>query len=479
MDDFSGLVAGLDRGWRAEGDEAGFFAEGGAELHDAFADFGEHLRSEAAQDFLVRDVDDGGDEFQAVAGRRFGCEFVGETGEGALLENLQLLLGFFLVSQEGFEFFNDIARATAEVGADGGEGGFFVCNEVECRLTGDGFDATGAGGDGHLGDDFDKADFAGGADVGAAAELAAVTADIDDADELAVFVAEEREGSFGFLVELSLVGFDLGVVDDLGVDELLDLEELGVRDGFEVREIEAHAVGGLRGAGLADVGAEDFAERPMDQVRGGVMTVDGAAADHVHAERGRGVEGGKLKIKFGGNLVQVAAGFVLHAIGDREELAVDERGADIAGLAAHLRVERSLVENNKGVGVGRDDVDERRGGMGQFVSEERGRLEIDRGSALGGGDNNRFFGGGLAAFALLVHEALKFDGVDGESALGREELGHIEREAVGVVEFEGGGSVDGPCGCGFGEDGETTIERAAEALLFAADDAAHDFLALF
>ena len=53
-------------------------------------------------------------------------------------------------------------------------------------------------------------------------------ADIDDADELAVFVAEEREGSFGFLVEFSLVGFDLGVVDDLGVDELLDLEELRV-----------------------------------------------------------------------------------------------------------------------------------------------------------------------------------------------------------------------------------------------------------
>ena len=48
LDDFSGLVAGLNRGRRAEGDEAGFFAEGGAELHDAFADFGEHLRSEAA-----------------------------------------------------------------------------------------------------------------------------------------------------------------------------------------------------------------------------------------------------------------------------------------------------------------------------------------------------------------------------------------------------------------------------------------------
>jgi hypothetical protein len=61
------------------------------------------------------------------------------------------------------------------------------------------------------------------------------------------------------------------------VDELLDLEELRVRDGFEVREVEAHAVGGLRCAGLADVRAEDFAQRPVDQVRGAVVTRDRAA----------------------------------------------------------------------------------------------------------------------------------------------------------------------------------------------------------
>jgi hypothetical protein len=90
-----------------------------------------------------------------------------------------------------------------------------VRDEVEGGLAGDGLDAARAGGDRHLGDDFDEADLTRGGDVGAAAELAAVAADVDDADDLAVLVAEEGEGALGLLVEIGLVGVDAGVVDDL------------------------------------------------------------------------------------------------------------------------------------------------------------------------------------------------------------------------------------------------------------------------
>jgi hypothetical protein len=193
-----------------------------------------------------------------------------------------------------------------------------VATKVEGGLAGDGFDAARAGGDGHLGDDFDEADFAGGGNVRAAAEFAAVAADVHDADELAVFVAEEGEGALGLLVEFGLVGVDLGVVDDLGVDELLDLEELGVRDGFEVREVEAHAVGGLGCSGLADVRAEDFAERPVNQVRGTVVAVDRATRREVDGELGGGAGGERGRAL--GHFVEVAAGFILHAIGDVDEL---------------------------------------------------------------------------------------------------------------------------------------------------------------
>ena len=120
-----------------------------------------------------------------------------------------------------------------------------------------------------------------------------LVAGLGDVEEARVRVQAELEGHGVGGEAAQQLGLAYGVEDLLdlpcsggepagpagGQDELLDLEELGVRDGFEVREIEAHAVGGLRGAGLANVGAEDFAERPMDQMRGGVMTVDGAAAD--------------------------------------------------------------------------------------------------------------------------------------------------------------------------------------------------------
>jgi hypothetical protein len=96
------------------------------------------------------------------------------------------------------------------VGADGGLRAASCAwrRRAKAGLAGDGFDAARAGGDGHLGDDLDEADFAGGGNVRAAAELAAVAADVDDADELAVFVAEEGEGALGLFVEFGLVGVD-------------------------------------------------------------------------------------------------------------------------------------------------------------------------------------------------------------------------------------------------------------------------------
>jgi hypothetical protein len=56
-------------------------AEGGAELHDAVAELGEDLRAEAAENLLVGNAHDGGDEFEAVAHGGFGGEFLGYAGE--------------------------------------------------------------------------------------------------------------------------------------------------------------------------------------------------------------------------------------------------------------------------------------------------------------------------------------------------------------------------------------------------------------
>ncbi len=121
--------------------------------------------------------------------------------------------------EQGVELGHDIHRARVELGAHGPKLLVMVREQVERRLAGDGLDAAGAGGDGHLGDDLDEADLARGRHVGAAAEFAAVAADVDHADDLAVLVAEEGEGALGLLVEVGLVGFDAGVVDDLLVHQ--------------------------------------------------------------------------------------------------------------------------------------------------------------------------------------------------------------------------------------------------------------------
>jgi hypothetical protein len=53
-----------------------------------------------------------------------------------------------------------------------------------------------------------------------------------------------------------------------------------------MREVEAQALLGLGRAGLADVRAEHLAQRPVDQVRGGVVARDRAAGHRRNDELG-------------------------------------------------------------------------------------------------------------------------------------------------------------------------------------------------
>ena len=49
LHDLAGGVARLDSARRAEGNEAGFVAKCGPELHDTLTEFGQHLRAERAE----------------------------------------------------------------------------------------------------------------------------------------------------------------------------------------------------------------------------------------------------------------------------------------------------------------------------------------------------------------------------------------------------------------------------------------------
>ena len=113
-----------------------------------------------------------------------GCGGVFVDGERICIESREGFVGlgeFF----EGFGFFLFfLLLLFGKVGFGGG--------------AADGFDAADAGGDGAFGFDFEKADVFGVGDVCAAAEFHGIAvegfvaaADLDDANEVAVFVAEE------------------------------------------------------------------------------------------------------------------------------------------------------------------------------------------------------------------------------------------------------------------------------------------------
>ena len=124
----------------------------------------------------------------------FGEESAHDAGEFGVLDRIlpgfgELGVGLIEFGAERFFF-------------DGGFAGEFA-EPVPGGLAADGFDASHAGGDGSFGFDFEEADVFGVGDVGATAEFHGVAvegfvaaADLHDANEVAVFVAEELHDVF-------------------------------------------------------------------------------------------------------------------------------------------------------------------------------------------------------------------------------------------------------------------------------------------
>ena len=112
-------------------------------------------------------------------------------------------------------------------------------------IAGDGFDAPHARGHAPLGDDEERSNLAGSADVRATAQLLGESGNLDHPHDVAVLLAEERHGA---LLDRRLIRLDLGchrdVARNLVVDDRGDLVELVGGHPFERGEIETQPVGG-------------------------------------------------------------------------------------------------------------------------------------------------------------------------------------------------------------------------------------------
>ena len=129
-------------------------------------------------------------------------------------------------------------------------------------------------------------------DVRAAAQLHAEARDRHDADAVAVLLAEQRHRAGGDRVLRVLhVGLHRRVPQDLLVDDALDFERLFARDGAQVNEVEAQAIGRHERARLLDVTAEHLPERRVQQMSGRVVAAGrvAKAGDRRRQSRGRAV----------------------------------------------------------------------------------------------------------------------------------------------------------------------------------------------
>ena len=111
---------------------------------------------------------------------------------------------------------------------------------------------------------------------------------IDEMEKACHQTVEANDHLFGADDEHRLLDLrrdDARVVEDLLVDELLALLDLGRGERLEVGEVKTESVGRLVRAELADVRAEHLAQRPVHEVRRGVVTADRATAREVDVQR--------------------------------------------------------------------------------------------------------------------------------------------------------------------------------------------------
>jgi hypothetical protein len=236
------------------------------------------------------------------------------------------------------------------VGAHGLQRRELALHVLQRGLAGHGLDAADAAGHAPLAHDPEQPDLAGRADVRPAAELDRdLGVEGDDADGLAVLLAEERHRAAGLRLGERDAGLDArgDVLEDPAVHAALDLPLLLGRDPLEVREVEAEAVRGDERALLLDVRAEHLAQRGVEEVGGGVV-LDDAAAAVARDERG---DGGLGLLGEAVHLVRDGAVLEPLRVDHPQFLAVDHEHAGVADLPAGLRVERGLVEDHLVPGV--------------------------------------------------------------------------------------------------------------------------------
>ena len=279
-----------------------------------------------------------------------------------------------------------------------------------------------------------------------AAELDAPGARLEHPHTLAVLVAEERNRpEFPGLVHRGLEVAHGIVAQYFRVRQVLDALQLLVRHRGEMGEVETQPLGIHRGSLLLDVVAEHLTQRPVQHMRRSVVATDRGAPVHLD---GRGRHLADLDGPLDG-LGRVSVQHSRHGVGGVQHADGARRrgdGAGVADLSAGLRVERRPVEEHRVA----DDGDDGRCRRVLVPAGEHRRPMIRQHRTFGldlvTGGHTGLAASGAGTVPLLPHGDLEGPEVDLDAAQFGHLLGHLEREAVGVVQLERNAAVERTAG---------------------------------
>ena len=163
----------------------------------------------------------------------------------------------------------------------------------------------------------------------------------------------------------------------------------------------------------------------MQQVRDGMVARNGRAAGGVHGERNGRPDVGRVALRE--EMEPCRAGLLRGDDVPKRAAALDLAG--IADLPAHLGVASGDIENDSGLPLHLDDVEDGGQCAEGIIPDKLGRLGVDVGDA-----DDLALLGGTGAVALLFHQLFKTRFIHGEAAFAGQQFGEVERETVGVVE---------------------------------------------
>ncbi len=224
------------------------------------------------------------------------------------------------------------------------------------RLPGQGLDATDARGDRALAHDLEQSDIAGPPDMGAAAQLDGIRmaglgalvahAHADDADLIAVFLAEQSERAMGDRgLGRHQMRLDGLVLEDHGIDEILDRADLGMRHRLLMGEIESEAPGLDQRALLRHVGPQHLAERLVQEM-GRRMVRAGCRAPRVVDLKLDGVADIERSLLDHALMEEETVQLLLRVLDLEDGILALHEPATVADLTAGLSVERGLVDDD-------------------------------------------------------------------------------------------------------------------------------------